>query len=148
MDKGIRSDVTVWSQTYFEDRSVAKSVFGEGISSFSKNFAYLAEGAKKAKYKKKGAYVERDFHDIKGAYGWFLLSTLLFFYGMLLLRTFMYFINRKTMFYLSIALVVTLTYLHGYLAGHVFYSPTVAGILAAVIVVGNPLLNETEANEV
>ncbi|MGX1928074.1 hypothetical protein [Flagellimonas sp. 2504JD4-2] len=135
LSKGVRSDVTEWSLQYFDERPTAKNVFGEGISSFSKNFVSYASGEKGKKFEK-GAYVERDYHDLKGAYGlillWALISAYAFFYVKIILRAW----NTKNIYYYSIALVVSLAFLHGYMAGHVFYSPTVAGVLASIFLLG------------
>ncbi|MEQ5791018.1 O-antigen ligase family protein [Muricauda sp. NFXS6] len=135
LSKGIRSDVTKWSNQYFEERSTIKAMFGEGMSSFSKNFVSYAKG-EKGKKTEEGAYVERDFHDFKGAYGLLLLLILIFAYGFLFLRIIVNLCNEQTIFYFSVVLIVLLVFLHGYFAGHVFYSPTVAGILASIFVLG------------
>ena len=138
LDRGVRADVTSWAQQYYQDRGVGRNIFGEGISAFTKNFAYYAEGSKRQKFEKKGAFVERDLHDLRGAYGLFLLILLILFYGLIWLLAAARLQKFPNIFYLSVLLVITICYLHGYMAGHVFYSPTVGGILAAVIVLGSP----------
>ncbi|WP_034060371.1 O-antigen ligase family protein [Lacinutrix jangbogonensis] len=136
LEKGVRSDVTNWANDYFDSRGNTKMIFGEGMSSFSNNFARSSKGDKKKLSKEKGAYVERDYHDIKGAYGTVLLSIMLFFYGLLLFKLTFKFLNEKSFFSLSVLIICCLAYLHGFMAGHVFYSPTVAGILASIFILG------------
>lgn len=136
LETGIRSRLTNAANTYLDTRDFSVSLFGEGHSSFTTNFGnsaaatYIKESKKDYK---DWLLVETDLYDFYGSYG--LLLNLLFvsFYSYILIKAVINYLNSKNTFTLSLLMVMLFAVVHGLLAGHVFYSPTVLGILAVII---------------
>ncbi|WP_293297974.1 O-antigen ligase family protein [Allomuricauda sp.] len=134
MKEGVRSRLTNAGDAYFEKRGFFINTFGEGFSSYTTNLGNDAPEIKHSKSNyKEWLLVETDYYDFIGAFG--ILLTLFFysFYFYWLTLSGIHFFNKKTIYSFSLFLIFLMAMGHGYLAGHVFYSPTVMGIMAIVI---------------
>lgn len=134
LKEGVRSRLTNAGDAYFDKRGLFINIFGEGFSSYTTN---LGNDAPEIKYSKSNykdwLLVETDYYDFVGAYGILLTLTFYSFYFYWLALTGINFYNKKTIYSFSLFMIFMMAMGHGYLAGHVFYSPTVMGIMAIVI---------------
>jgi hypothetical protein len=134
LKEGVRSRLTNAGDAYFEERGLFINIFGEGFSSYTTNLGNNAPEIKHSKSNYKDwLLVETDYYDFIGAFG--ILLTLIFysFYFYWLALSGINFYNKKTIYSFSLFLIFIMAMGHGYMAGHVFYSPTVMGIMAIVI---------------
>lgn len=134
LKEGVRSRLTNAGDAYFKKRGGVTNVLGEGFSSYTTN---LGNDAPEIKYSKSNykdwLLVETDYYDFIGAFG--ILLTLFFysFYFYYLILSSINFYNKKSIYNFSLFLIFIMAMGHGYMAGHVFYSPTVMGVMAIII---------------
>ena len=134
LSEGFRSKLTNIGDDYFEERGLIQNIFGEGFSSYTTNLGNTAPEMKLSKgIYKDWLLVETDYYDFLGAFG-ITLSLLLFsFYILYFLFAILNYYNSRSAYQISILLIYTMALIHGFKAGHVFYSPTVLGVLAIFI---------------
>ena len=134
LSEGFRSRLTNAGDAYFQTRGSLKNLIGEGFSSYTYNFGEHARDIKLSKrFYQDWLLVETDPYDFYGSYGLFLSTLILIYYLFYLLLASINYYNKKDAYTFSILLVLVMTLAHGMVAGHVFYSPTVLGTMAAFI---------------
>jgi hypothetical protein len=143
LKEGPRSTLTDAATLYIDKRDWKKNVFGEGFSSFTYEFGESAKYLKKSKKDyKEWLYVETDFYDFFGSLGVVIPLFLLLFYLSFLFKSGIVYFNNKTTYDLSLFIIMFMAMIHGWFAGHVFYSPTVLGILGGIIYLIKTRYNE------
>jgi len=132
--EGVRSRLTKAGDLYFDSRGSLKNIIGEGFSSFTYNFGIHSSEIKQSKkFYQDWLLVETDPYDFYGSYGLVLSLILLVYYIFYLLLAGINYYNKRDSYTFSLLLIIMMIMAHGIVAGHVFYSPTVLGVLAAFI---------------
>jgi len=134
LKEGVRSRLTDAGDAYFEKRGLLVNLFGEGFSNYTTNLGNDAPEIKNSKSNPKDWFlVETDYYDFLGAFGIVLMLIFFSFHFYYLLLAAINFYSSKSIYSFSLLMIYIMAVGHGYMAGHVFYSPTVMGIMAIII---------------
>lgn len=134
LKEGPRSTLTDAAKLYLKERDWSKNIFGEGFSSFTYEFGESAKFLKESKRDYKDwLYVETDYYDFYGSLGALISILLLLFYLHYLFKAGFKYYNKNSVYDLSLFMIMFMAISHGWFAGHVFYSPTVLGVIAGFI---------------
>lgn len=134
LNEGFRSTLKDPADMYFKNRGLLTNIFGEGFSSYTTNLGNSVPELKmsKAVYKD-WLLVETDPYDFFGGFGLILTVFYFIYFIYLLLISLLNYYNDRSVYNLSLMLVFSMALFHSVMAGHVLYSPTVIGILTAVV---------------
>lgn len=134
LNDGFRSRLKDPADTYFVNRGIVKNMFGEGFSSYTTNLGNTAPEIKLSKGDYKDwLLVETDPYDFFGSFGIILACLFFSYYVYCFLLAILNYYNNRNIYNLSLLLIFSMAAFHGIMAGHVFYSPTVLGILTIIV---------------
>ena len=83
-------------------------------------------------YSKYGRFVEHDYYDLVGAYGFLLGIVLIIVPLFFLLKSFKNLIYKRTLLNFTSFIMMTIFISHAFIAGHALNSPTVSTIIIVV----------------
>jgi hypothetical protein len=125
--KSPRHKLTSIAHEEIYKRGFFSNFFGEGYLSFAKKISFKYHHT--TSYSEVGKLVEQDFYDLIGAYGFILGIIFLAIPIMLLLKSFINLIYKRTLLNFTIVLMMLIFIIHAFLAGHAINSPTVGTII-------------------
>ena len=127
LEQGPRAELTNVAHEYLVERPLYENLFGEGKSSFLKNYASQFSEGYKAKDE---SSVENDIYDFIGAYGIVFFILLCSWYFKYYITAIKIFLAKKDLTSTGLCLSFTLLFGHSFVAGHVLGTPMALNSLA------------------